>query len=123
MAQLFDLVIATQVAGRRCVRGIGPATDDDAVLSLRHLGYVGTCLFAERLAGHATGNRHHHVDRQIRVSFDGRVGVDLQLGKGPPLVEDAQTDLAVAFDDAGLAAAGHCGYQEFVAVGGDVVDD
>ncbi len=36
MGQLFGLVVAVQVARRLREGGVGPATDDDAVLPLAH---------------------------------------------------------------------------------------
>ncbi|OCB27126.1 hypothetical protein A5689_00985 [Mycobacterium intracellulare subsp. yongonense] len=80
-------------------------------------------LVTEWLAGHSAANRHHHVDREIPVVLDGGVGVDLQVGEGPPLVEDAQAHLAVALNDPGFAPAGHRGDEQVVGVGGDVVHD
>ncbi len=83
----------------------------------------GRGICAKRLARHASADRHHDVDDEVTIVVDHGVGVHLQVGEGPPLVEDAEADLRVAGHRERLAPSGHRRHEELVVVGRDVVDD
>ena len=58
-----------------------------------------------------------------RVRIDGGVGVHLDVGERPPLVEHAEAHLRVAADGDGLAPAAHRRHEQLVVVGRHVVHD
>ena len=68
---------------------VGTAAHDHSILFVRHLRDVRPGLVTERLARHASGHGHHHIDREVAVSVDDCIGIHLQIDKRPPLVEHA----------------------------------
>jgi hypothetical protein len=117
------LAAAVQVPGRRGEGRVRAAAQHDATLLLRHGLHRGARLCAEGLARHALTDRHHHVDDELRVRIDRGIGVHLEVGEGPPLVEHAEAHLRVTRDGDGLAPAGHGRHEQLVVVGRHVVDD
>jgi hypothetical protein len=117
------LVVAVQVSRRRHERRVGPTAHQHPALLLCDGLYCRAQLRGQWLTRHAFSHRHHHVDQGFVVVVDHRVAIDLQVGKRPGFVEDAETDFAVAGYRFGLGPIAHGRHQQVVVVVWDVVDD
>ena len=95
MGDFLCLVVAMQVTWRLRECCVGTAAKDDSILLGSYRLDCGASFFAELLARHATGDGHHHIDYQVAVALDRRVGIHLQIGKWPVFIEHAKTDLPV----------------------------
>src|ERR1700758_2480393 len=123
MRDVLFLIVAVQVARRLSECRVGPTANDDSVLLSGHLLDARARFFAQWLARHASSDRHHHVNHEVLVTLKRRVGIHLEIGERPALVEHTDAYFSIAFDDAGLAASCHRGDEKFIVVGRYVVHD
>ena len=90
MREPFGLVVAVEVTRGLRKGRVRPTTDHDALLFVGHQLHERASVGAERLAGHPFPDGHHDVDDEITIALDRRVGIDLEVGEWPPLIEDAE---------------------------------